>query len=49
LSAGFSGRSKTARLAADLLVREGESRRAGEAAAAAAEARVAPGESWAAK
>ncbi len=46
---GFSGRSKTARLAAALLAREGDSALAGQAAAAAAEARIARGEAWAAK
>ena len=46
---GFSGRSKTARLAAELLAREGESRLAAPAAAAVAEARIARGEAWAAK
>jgi hypothetical protein len=47
LLAGFSGRSKTARLAQALLAREGESRLAPAAAALAAEARVARVARWA--
>jgi hypothetical protein len=46
LLAGFSGRSKTARLAQALLAREGESTQAAAAAALAAQARIARAERW---
>ncbi len=49
LLSGFSGRSKTARLAQALLEREGNSRLAPAAALLAAEARVRRGEAWASK